>query len=123
MGAVEQILRAVDKLERLEATLKSTSERRDPHWKRDYVRLRSDLQNHIVALGQLGDQLTGLDMTVMSELKAAYSQMRAAAAAHQGDWPVVRIDCADPDYLRSLDEMRAIIAHYRAVARRLARDA
>lgn len=119
MNRIGKLFQVADELERIEALMKATALGGDEGWKKIYIGLRRQLQERLFALHPESFDLVHLTKQQASELRIAYGDLRAAAATHQGVWPVVGIDGDDPDYRASVAEFRRASDLFLAMCRAL----
>lgn len=103
-----EILRAMNKLQAIQADLATISTRADAQRRHDLIELRRQLSVHIGELGRVAEPLfASLDQPeLLQTYRSKFSKMRSAAAIHQANWPAVKLDEADDSYRRSLLAVR-----------------
>lgn len=107
MAETEALLRELALLEEVQADLAGISARTDERRRHDLIALRRKLSLQIAEVGRVAEpyfDAAGAELAQVYRRK--FSQMRSAAALHQADWPAVRLDQADAQYLRSVMAVR-----------------
>lgn len=121
MIATRLYLQAAEELDRLEVEMKALSAVTPDGWRKAYIGLRKRLQDQIFALHPSNHELTEVSPADIRRLHAVYADLRACAASHQANWPVVRIDGGDPDYRTSVLALRRASDLFLDVVRDLVR--
>jgi hypothetical protein len=117
-----QVLKEVDHLENVQAELSAISSRTDDNRQRDLIQLRRQLAECIARVGEAGERYFRgqSDQTRMAEFRSLFSTMRAKTAAHQANWPAVKLAQGSDDYGRSAQAVNEAIKAFITWVRRAA---
>lgn len=108
MSVKDKLLAEVDALQ---ATLRQSADLAQSDFgsvRTEAVKLRRKIAEHRRALHELGERVFA-HPSVQQGFRSHYSRVCSALAEHQANWPIVAIDLASPDYIRSLEKSR--LAH------------
>lgn len=108
MSTQAAVLAELDRLEQVQKDLAGVSGRTDDQRALDLIRLRRELSQQIGRIGQVAEayfEATG-DFAMVQQFRTRFSAMRSRAAAHQADWPAVRLNEADESYYQSARAVR-----------------
>jgi hypothetical protein len=108
-----EALGAVDELARIEDQIWLLAKQREANWKREYVALRRALQTQILRLAQIDPGQVGMTDDQARAFRTSINALRAAAALHQANWPVIIMDHDDPEYQRSAETIRTRSQQFR----------
>jgi hypothetical protein len=103
MSDYERIGRELQSLERVHSELASIATRNDERRRHDLIELRRRFSQQMAEVGRLADPLfdSAQDAELRQTYRSYFSRMRSTAAAHQANWPAVRIDESTELYRRS----------------------
>ena len=119
MPAAADILRELEKLEKLQIELAAIASRSDERRRHDLIDLRrKQAEQHVVLDRVVGPFFADADTAIAREYREAYSRMRSAAAIHQASWPAVSIDEANGAYAQSASGVRDANRHFVAWVRK-----
>jgi hypothetical protein len=129
MSEYRQISLELQALERVHSDLASIATRSDERRRHDLIELRRRFSQQMAEVGRLADPLfeAGPDPALHQTYRDHFSRLRSLAAAHQANWPAIRIDEATEQYRRSAQGVteahREFIAWMQAALARLERGA
>ena len=129
MSEYRQISLELQALERVHSELASIAARNDERRRHDLIELRRRFSQQMAEVGRLADPLfaSAADPAIHHTYRDHFSRLRSLAAAHQANWPAVRIDEATDQYRRSAkgvtEAHREFIAWMRDTLSRLERGA
>jgi hypothetical protein len=112
----------MDGLEQHHTRVAEIAIRTDDNRQRDLIQLRRQLAECIARVGEAGERYFRgqSDKTRMAEFRSLFSTMRAKTAAHQADWPAVKLSEGSNDYGRSAQGVNEAIRGFIAWVRRTA---
>ena len=121
MSPIERnrLLKELDRFERQHALVAAIAVRTDDERQRDLIQLRRELAECIARVGEAGEQYyRGLaEQARLAEFRSLFSKMRATTAAHQANWPAIKLLEASAEYRKSAqavtDAIKAFIAWVR----------
>lgn len=129
MSDYRQITLELQALERVHSDLASIATRDDDRRRHDLIELRRRFSQQMAEVGRLADPLfeAASDPALRQTYRDHFSRLRSLAAAHQANWPAVRLDEATDEYRRSAKAVteahREFIAWMRDTLARLERGA
>lgn len=107
MDKTADLSSALDAFEALLRRIAATTGGVATHERRlELVKLRRELAGQIAAIGSKAEAVFA-DTPFYPTFRASFSSIRATAAAHQADWPAVRLGENEADYRASVLPMRA----------------
>jgi hypothetical protein len=117
-----RLLEEVDRLEQQHSRVAEIAVRTDDNRQRDLIQLRRQLAECIARVGEAGERyFRGQpDQSRMAEFRSLFSTMRAKTAAHQANWPAVKLTEGSNDYARSAQGVNDAIKGFIAWVRRTA---
>jgi len=103
MSEHQQIARELQTLERVHSQLATIATRTDDRRRHDLIELRRQFSQQMAEVGRLAEPLFASvpDPGLQQTYRSHFSRMRSMAAAHQANWPAVRIDESIGQYRRS----------------------
>ena len=103
MSDFQHIARELESLERVHSELATIATRSDERRRHDLIDLRRQFSQQMAEVGRLADPLfeAARDAALRQTYRNYFSRMRSTAAAHQANWPAVRIDESTELYRRS----------------------
>lgn len=115
-----RLLHEADHLEQQHFRVAEIAVRTDDNRQRDLIQLRRQLAESIARVGEAGERyFRGQpDQSCMAEFRSRFSTMRAKTAAHQANWPAVKLADGGDDYGRSALAVNEAIKGFIAWVRR-----
>lgn len=114
MTTDKQVATALGELEVIQASLAAIAARSDPERRLELVQLRLRLAEKIAVVGHACESRFKGDHGRLAECRRRLSAMRSAIAAHQMDWPAVRLGEDDHLYRQSAARARQANADFTA---------
>jgi hypothetical protein len=115
---------ALAELEQILTRMAEMTKRTDANWKREFIEMRRQLQLQLLSVGTAADQCAEIKRNpdASAKLRAGWTKMRSTLALHQANWPAVRIDRENAEYLESTRKTRATNWEFVELARHIITD-